>query len=88
MNLYEIDYEYGKAKLWTPDNSWRRFYDLAGQCFGIRKSIGETKLIKQSEDDIPKPWVLLKDVSEVLEHSGGDTIAWNSDGEKIKSEWD
>ena len=83
---YRIDYEYGTANLYTPSTDWEeRFYELAGQCFGIRKSIGETRLISQTDE---KPTEMLDGEYERLEHSGGDTIVWNEQGEKIKSEWD
>ena len=51
---YKIDYEYGFAYLWTrkkPKNPINLFYDLANQCFGIRKSIGETKLLEEGEQE-------------------------------------
>ena len=42
---YLIDYEYGADNLYTPHEDWEeRFYHLANQCFGIRKSIGKVKL--------------------------------------------
>ncbi len=53
MKAYKIDYEYGTAVLITrekEDNPLDLFYDLANQCFGIRKSIGETKIL--SEEDV------------------------------------
>ncbi len=86
---YEIDYEHGKAKLYTPETNdpINRFYDLASECFGIRKSIGDTELLNSKKSKIPEPWSLLKDAYEMLEHSG-DIIVWNSKNKKIKSEWD
>lgn len=85
MSLYTIDYEYGIAKLYTPKKNWEeRFYDLAYQCFGIRKSIGEVKLISKTED---KPRYKIESEYERLEHNG-DVIVWNKNGEKVKSEWD
>lgn len=82
---YKIDYQYGVAYLYTPSEDWEeRFYHLAGQCFGIRKSIGDVKLIEKSDD---KPKYFLVNEYERLEHSG-DVIVWNEDGEKIKAEWD
>lgn len=83
---YTIDYEYGWAKLYTPSQDWKaRFYTLASQCFGIRKSIGEVNLIS-TEDAKPKNIIINE--YERLEHSGGDTIIWDEHGEKIKSEWE
>lgn len=82
---YEIDYEYGKAELYTPSDDWEnRFYKLASQCFGIRKSIGKVKLINK-EDAKPKYEIVGE--HERLEHNG-DLIVWGKDGNKIKSEFD
>ena len=57
---------------------------LANQCFGIRKSITQTILVKMSDE---QPRYLLQREYERLEHSG-DVIVWDKDGNKIKSEWD
>lgn len=85
MNKYTIDYEYGVARLYTPSEDWEdRFYDLAGQCFGIKKSIGNVKLIKKEKE---QPHDKIYFEYERLEHSG-DTIIWNDKGKKIKNEWD
>lgn len=82
---YKIDYEYGIAYLYTPEEDWEsRFYELASQCFGIRKSIGEVELINKDNE---QPKYLLADECERLEHNG-DVIVWDKQGEKIKSEWD
>ena len=85
MNKYTIDYGFGTAILYTPSTDWEnRFYHLAEQCFGIRKSIMWAHLIKH-EEVMPK--FLLVGEYERLEHNG-DLIVWNEAGEKIKSEWD
>ena len=82
---YVIDYEYGIAKLYTSSEDWEdRFYTLADQCFGIRKSIGEVELIKTEDVE---PLGKIEGEYERLVHSG-DLIIWNKEGEKIKSEWD
>ena len=82
---YKIDYGFGIAPLYTPSENWdERFYKLAGQCFGIRKSIMFADLISSNED---KPNNMLDGEYERLEHNG-DVIVWNKNGEKIKSEWD
>ena len=82
---YLIDYEYGIAKLYTPNEDWEeRFYELANQCFGIRKSIGEVRLISKEDE---KPLGVLDGEHERLEHNG-DVIIWDQKGEKIESEWD
>ena len=81
VNVFKIDYEYGTALLYTPRDNWKdRFNKLAGQCFGIRKSIGDTRLISQTTGTLYKGY-------EKLEH-GGDVIIWDKNGKKIKSEWD
>ena len=85
MNKYTIDYGFGTATLYTPSSDWEgRFYELANQCFGIRKSIMWAHLVR-SEDAEPKYKVVGE--YERLEHNG-DLIVWNEAGEKIKSEWD
>ena len=87
---YSIDYGHGRADLWSDcgENSVeQRFMKLANQCFGIRKSIGDFTLLESFEEAIPKPWADLPGTAEMLKHNG-DTIVWNDDGEKIKSEWD
>lgn len=83
--LYMIDYGFGVAKLYTPREDWRsRFYELADQCFGIRKSIAYANLIGEYSESPRDP---LPGEYERLEHNG-DVIVWNEAGEKIKSEWD
>ena len=82
---YKINYGFGIATLYTTSENWsERFYKLAGQCFGIRKSIMFAHLISSCED---KPSNMLDGEYERLEHNG-DVIVWNKNGEKIKSEWD
>lgn len=83
---YVIDFGYGKAELYTPSDDWEsRFYHLANQCFGIRKSIAHAKLISNTNKE---PQNKLDGEYERLEHSGWDVIVWNEKGEKIKSEFD
>lgn len=82
---YTIDYEYGIAALYTPSKEWAsRFYELANQCYGIRKSIGHVKLLK-ADDFIPTD--IRENEYERLTHNG-DVIIWDKNGNKIKSEWD
>ena len=57
MTSYKIDYEYGTAVLITSEkeeNPLDLFYHLAEQCFGIRKSIGEVKLLGEEEVNLDK----------------------------------
>ena len=82
---YKINYGFGIATLYTPSEDWEgRFYELANQCFGIRKSIMYAELIDavncECQDKLDGEY-------ERLEHNG-DVIIWNKNGEKIKSEWD
>ena len=82
---YIINYGYGTANLYTPSEDYEnRFYELAGQCFGIRKSIDKCELISKSDT---KPKIMLVNEYERLEHDG-DVIVWNKDSTKIKSEFD
>lgn len=77
---YEIDYGYGTAILYTENNDWKkRFFELAGTCFGIRKSIGYVKLINESEEDAPDKY---PDEYERLEFGGkmADMYIWRKDG--------
>lgn len=82
---YTINYGLGVAKLYTPSKNWEnRFYDLANQCFGIRKNILQVELVAK-EDTRPK--LRYEGEYERLEHDG-DLIVWDKEGNKIKSEWD
>lgn len=82
---YTIDYGCGIATLFTPHEDWKnRFYALAEQCFGIRKSIFYAKLLSADEVGPQNPYA---GEYERLEHDG-DIIIWDAIGEKIKSEWD
>lgn len=58
-NAYEVDYEYGTAIMMldhtiVEEDVIDLFYTLAGQCFGIRKSLGEVKILGHSEPDLDK----------------------------------
>lgn len=92
MAKAEIDYGHGRATLW---GSFDRnvveseFYRKAGECFGIRKSISGCTILNFDEaSELPDPWRNFAGAATVLKHSGGDTIVWDAEGEKIKSEWD
>lgn len=91
MAYAEIDYGGSVAKLWgdfTEEAVRRVFHQHANQCFGIRNSIMGFELLKFEEDTLlPAPWSKMEGAATMLKHSG-DTIVWNSDGEKIKSEFD
>lgn len=86
----EINYGYGTAELWgnfTAETVEREFYHYANQCFGIRKSISDFRLIEIMDEALPEPWAKFEGATTVLKHSG-DVIVWDAQGEKIKSEWD
>lgn len=81
MKRYTIDYGlergYRIAYLWTPYKDWRkRFYTLAGTCFGIRKSIFCSQLIEKKEVPLPNAY---PDENERLEFDG-DVYVWRKDG--------
>lgn len=85
MSKYTIEYGWGIATLFTPSSEWEeRFYYLAEQCYGIRKSIDYAHLLRVDEEE---PAQMIPGEYERLEHHG-DVIVWNEAGEKIKSEWD
>lgn len=70
---YEIDYEHCLARLWSraPLNKpLETFEELAEQCFGIRKSIGDTKLLETIEEEIPDPWGPIPEIEFMLWHKG------------------
>lgn len=87
---YTIDYTYGTAEMWTPvppGEALRRFYQLANECFGIRKSIYQPEVTGSIQEDLPEPYSAMPGAYEMLQHSG-DTIVWDAEGNKIVSEWD
>lgn len=89
---YKIDYEYGVAELftWRTDQPLTVFKSLASECFGIRKSIGFTTLLSASdwtEREFPFPWTDYGGACHMLLHNG-DSIIWNGNWEKLKSEFD
>ena len=76
MTRYEIDYEFGRAMLYTPYPDWeKRFLTLAGTCFGIRKNIGQVKLLSVKEGFEPT----CLGECEALE-AEGDSYIWREDG--------
>jgi len=94
-----VDYEYGVANLWSSrmhseSEAVERFLHLAGECFGIRKSIGEVKVINLAKvPGFPGPYADINWVTDILSHRtcmglllGGDIIVWDSDG-NIKGEY-
>lgn len=94
LQEYTIDYGFSVAKLTTPfskKDAIGRFYHLAGQCFGIRKSITEDPRVVEVRAGSFPDWVSER-AHEMLIHnltSGfPDTIIWDAEGNKIKDEWD
>ena len=74
---YGINYGFGMASFETPfcDEVENRFYTLANQCFGIRKSITNFEITAEYENYTTKP----TDYIEKLEFSG-DVYIWREDG--------
>lgn len=74
---YGINYGFGMASFETPfcDEVESRFYTLANQCFGIRKSITNFEITAEYENYTTKP----TDYIEKLEFSG-DVYIWREDG--------
>ena len=91
MRYARINFGCGVAELWGDFDvaSVEEFFERhASQCFGIRKSITDFRLEHiELADHIPPPWGRLPGAVTMLSHSG-DTIVWDAEGEKIKSEWD
>lgn len=92
MGKAMIDYGCGVAELigdFAEENTERFFMTHANQCFGIRKSITDFKLLSfDSDGELSEFWKTVEGAKTFLKHSGGDTIVWDDAGEKIKSEWD
>ena len=92
MSKAIINYGEGTAELignFKKEETENFFMNHANQCFGIRKSISNFKLISfDKKGTLEEPWNLMKGAETMLKHSGGDTIIWDDKGEKIKSEWD
>jgi len=92
MSKAMIDYGCGVAELvgdFTEEDAENFFMDHANQCFGIRKSISNFRLLSfDSEVGLSDFWRTVEGSKTMLKHSGGDVIVWNDKGDKIKSEWD
>ena len=92
MSMAMINYGFGVAELvgdFTEEDAEGFFMKHANQCFGIRKSISDFKLLSfDSEGELNEFWSKIEGAKTLLKHSGGDVIVWNDKGEKIKSEWD
>lgn len=90
---YEIDYEWGVGTLWSPvaeAEAAARFEALGGQCFGLRKSMGPVSVLSARPAPIPEPFGSIPGAYEMIEHNAplSDTIVWDAEGNKVKSEWD
>jgi hypothetical protein len=92
MNRATINYTFGIAQIWgdfTEETAINFFGRLANQCFGIRKSWTDPKVVNiETCDGLPGFWGTVDGATAMLQHSGGDTIVWGADGEKIKTEFD
>lgn len=99
---YIIDYGFGTAHFYTaydrkPDKEiHERFYELAGTCFGIRKSILYVNIMSVTDE---KPTVDIPGVVEQLEFAftlfgGCDQYVWNEEGKRkmtspyLDEEWE
>ena len=95
---YIIDYEYGVGNFYTTEADRKKalsqFLNCASECFGIRKSLGETTLkIRYKNVQLPIPY-RNKGGDLLLTHNGGDEILFTTrvrgkDNEywKLHSEW-
>ena len=85
---HTVDYEHGIAQIFTSDFDARAedlFHELAYQCFGIRKSIGDVSLLESEKTYMPK-WAMMGGAAHALTHHG-DQVVWNAKKEKILDEW-
>lgn len=91
MAYAKIDYGSVTAELWgsfEKEKTENFFMKHANKCFGIRKSIMGFNILEfDAEKSLPEPWSLMEGAKTVLQHSV-DTIVWDENDEKIKSEWD
>ena len=82
MNKFTIDYEYGTVEFWTETSNHKivltEFNRFADECFGLRKSLGNTKIILAlSEVSLPE-WALPYElVTHALSHHG-DNVVWDT----------
>lgn len=70
---YKIDFEYGIAQLWSRNplkDPVEKFAELANQCFGIRKSMGDLTLKETVNENLPEPWFFMLEAEFVLHHKG------------------
>ena len=94
MTKHTIDYEFGKAEFYTyqsdANKALEEFYSAANTCFGIRKSIGDTEVLKTEPSELPETFSKFKGVTHALLHHGDSILFDNTKGDwrKIKSEWD
>ena len=92
MKKYEIDHGANVAHFWTdvPKNKVvDSFYEHAGQCFGIRKSITcEPRVLKVTYSRLPA-WARLQGAAVALEHNFpvSNKIVWDARGRKLLNEW-
>jgi len=86
VNKYVIDYEYGLADFYTEATDAKRveleFRTAASCCFGIRKSLGDYKLLKTYSDvALPIPY-RDRDATHFLSHNR-DEILFRRLGDEV-----
>ena len=83
MKLHTINHGSGTmAKMLTTldgEAAEHSFNELADKCFGLRKSNFGAHIIATEE---------VGDAAVVIQHNGGDLIIFDTEGKKIKDEWD
>ncbi|BAS55338.1 hypothetical protein NIES2135_53780 [Leptolyngbya boryana NIES-2135] len=96
---YEIDYEHGTAKFYTPTGNKfsaviEEFSQLANQCFGLRKSLGKIRIVRYDSDVLFPEELRDKGGTQAIVHNGDsilfDETRKSKDGGtfKIKDEFD
>lgn len=99
FNRYEIDYEHGTARFYTPtgnnfDAVLQEFSQLASQCFGLRKSLGQLRIVTYESDVLFPEELRGKGGTQAIVHNGDsilfDETRKSEDGRtfKIKDEFD
>ena len=78
MNKFVVDYEYGVADFWTdsddPKKVLSEFHTMASTCFGIRKSLGECRIVQgYPRADLPLPF-RGHDATHCLTHHGDEIL--------------
>lgn len=97
MNKYVINYEYGVADFFTNETDVKKvlaeFHDCANECFGTRKSIGNTSIsLAYAGALLPLPY-RGHDATHFLSHNGDEilfdrrVLLPGGEGWKLHNEW-